>query len=115
MQEGQGFEMWAGTSKDVTVTVTDASSGASVNLASGSVRWVLKTAIDSTACLLTKDSDWTGACAVTISGCTFSFTMPHADTDALAGTYYHEAEVKDSAGSTFKAMRGYITIQQGAI
>ncbi len=114
MKEGQEFEMWPGESKTVTVTVTDTDTGASINLTSCSVQWKMMDETISSS-FLKKDADWTGACGVTISGCTFSFTLVHADTDALQGTYYHEAEVIDTSGSYFKPMRGYITINKAAI
>lgn len=115
MKEGQGFEMWAGANKAVTVTVTDAVTGASVDLAGASARWVLQQALTDTAALLTKDADWSGACGITISGCTASFDIIHTDTDNLSGRYYHELEAIDSSGCTFKVMRGYVTINRGAI
>jgi len=118
VKEGQGFTIWAGESKTVTVTVTDADTGSGVNLVSSCVAWKLCTLVQGTysgSTLLTKDSDWTGACGITISGCTFSFPLTHGDTDALKGTYYQEAEIKDAAGSSYKPMRGYVAINQGAI
>lgn len=115
MKEGQKFEMWAGESKTVTCTVTDADTSGSVDLTSSSVRWVFQKDELGGTTMLTKDADWSGACGITVSGCTFAFTLIHADTDSLQGTYYHEAEVLDSAGSTFKPMRGYVTINRGAI
>jgi len=115
VKEGQKFEMWAGESKTVTCTVTDQDTGASVNLASSSVQWVMQKDELGGTTVLTKDADWSGASGITISGCTFSLTLVHADTDALQGTYYHEAEVIDTNGSTFKPMRGYIEVNRGAI
>jgi hypothetical protein len=105
--------MWAGESKTVTCTVTDADTGASVNLTSCSITWKMLDKLGGTT-YLTKAEDATG-CAITISGCTFSFTLTNADTDALQGRYCHEAEVLDTNGSTFKPMSGMITIEQGAI
>lgn len=115
MKEGQGFEMWAGDSKSVTCTVTDATTGASVNLnAASSINWVMQTELGGTT-VLTKSTDDSAPCIVTYSGCTFTLILTHADTDTLQGQYYHESEIVDSTGSTFKPMRGYIRINQGAI
>lgn len=115
MKEGQSASLWAGESKDVTCTVTDADTGASINLASTCVRWTMQKDKLGGTTVLTKDADWSGASGITIAGCTFSFVLTHADTDALQGTYYHEAEVLDSSSCTFKPMRGYFRVYQGAI
>jgi hypothetical protein len=115
VKEGQEFEMWAGESKEITCTVTDADTDASVNLTGASARWMLQKDELGGTTMLTKDADWAGASGITISGCTFAFTLTHTDTDALQGTFYHEAEIVDSSGCTFKPMRGYIMINQGAI
>ena len=115
MKEGQGFEMWAGESKSVTCTVTDADTGAPVNLTgASSINWVMQTELGGTT-KLTKSTDNVAACTISYSGCTFTLVLTHADTDALKGTYYHEAEIVDSTGSTFKPMRGYVAINRGAI
>ena len=114
MKEDQSFEMWAGESREITCTVTDEDTSASVDLTGASVSWVLQTSLGGTT-LLTKSTANTGACGITVSGCTFSFYLVHADTDAIAGPYYHEAEVIDTSGCYFKPMRGYINVNKGAI
>jgi len=115
MREGQGFEIWAGESKAVTVTVTDEDTGGSIDLTGACVTWVMQEQDVGGTTVLTKDADWTGASAITVSGCTFSFFLTHADTDSLQGMYYHEAEALDASGCTFKPLRGYGIVNTAAI
>lgn len=116
MRQGQEFTMWAGTSKAVTTTVTDETTGASVNLDScSSINWTMQDTLIGGSTILSKGSDTAAPCNITYSGCTFTFIMTNEDTDSLQGRYYHESELVDSAGCVFKPMSGMITIRQGAI
>ena len=108
---GQDFEMWAGDNCDVTVTVTD-STGASKDLTSGCVVWALAEA-PASASLVRKTSD--AASDIAISGCTFTVYLVPVETSALAGNYFHEAQVRDSAGKVSTVTVGNVVINGGVI
>jgi hypothetical protein len=92
---GQNFEMWSGDHKNLIYTVTDASS-ASVSLTGASVLWVLSDQINGASLArLTTDS----GSGVTVSGCTFTVSLSPVHTSGLAGVYYTEAQVRDSASN----------------
>lgn len=88
----QDFTMWSGDHKDLTYTTTDGDS-ASVDLTGASVYWCLAPDAESGSLVrLTTDS----GSGITLSGCTFTVSLSPAHTSGLAGTYYYEAQVRDS-------------------
>lgn len=94
--------MWSGDHKNLTYTVTD-SNGASVILTSACAAWVLANDPASGSLVrLTTDS----GSGITISGCTFTVSLSPAHTSGLAGTYYYEAQVRDTASNVSTVATG---------
>lgn len=105
----QNFEMFAGDTKSLNCTVTDAATGAAKNITGATIEWVLyneRTELN----VLTKST----ASGITITnGLAGQFTVAliPADTSALGiQSYYHEAEVTDAGGNVSTVFTGYITI-----
>lgn len=92
-KQQQNFVMWAGTHKNVTFTVLDASS-ASKDLTSASVTFVISDE-SNTGSLLKLNTD--SGSGVTVSGCTYTVSMSPAHTAGCSGTYHHESRVRDTA------------------
>lgn len=104
---GQDFTIWSGDNKNVTFTVTDSNS-ASVDLTGACVAWVLSNT-PATASIVRLHSD--SGCGITVSGCTFTVSLSPTHTSGLAGTYYHEAQVRDSASDISTVAVGTATIK----
>ena len=102
----QNFEMHSGDTKEITITVTDAS-GSSVALGGSTIVWGLYTAPGASTATVTKT---TASGAIAISGNTCTFTLAPADTAGLTGKYYHELEVTDSSSVVETTTTGWITI-----
>ena len=105
--------MHSGDSLTLEITVNDAS-GSAVNVSSATASWALsKKATDSTAprgaALVTKS-------ATIIDGPTgrVDVVLDPADTDALAGTYYHELQVTVD-GNVSTVLYGSITIAKDLV
>ena len=103
--------MWSGDHLDIVVTVSDSTS-ASKDLTGGSVVWHLSETPTS-ASLIRRSTD--SGCGVSLSGCTFTVSLSPVHTAALAGIYYHEAQVRDSGSNTATVMTGYAKIHKDAI
>ena len=106
----QDFTMHSGDTKDITVTVYDGD-GNTVALAGATIVWSMAQRLGESA-LVTKT---TAAADITISGSDFSFSLDPADTTALVGTYYHEAQVTDSGGDVATVLTGTIIIEEELI
>jgi len=114
--EDQNFELYAGESKVLTVTVKDAA-GALIDLTGSTIEWIVKRAEDDAAGLITKTTvPITGG--ITLSNQTtnkgeFTITLLPADTLSLGGaSYYHEAEVTDAATNVSTVTRGVVTVKK---
>jgi len=107
------FAMFEGDSKTITVTVRD-EAAAVVDLSGFTIRWGLSPLVEggfNPAATLSKDSETTGGIEITSAvGGVFVVTLDPDDTEALAGKYYHEAEVTDAAGNIATVLTGRITI-----
>lgn len=100
------LKMTAGDDQTFDISVTDAGA---VDLTGASVTWILRRAPGSPA-ILTK----TVGSGITIQdgpGGIFRLTLDEADTEALSGLYYHEAEVQESDGVTSTAVKGDFVIE----
>lgn len=88
----QDFEFWTGEDKTVRYTVTDATTGASINLAGYSASWILQDEPDSGSLLKYVTGD-----GLTVSGCTAAIDLSASDTSGcnLSGTYYTELSACD--------------------
>jgi hypothetical protein len=103
----QDVTFWSGDHKDLIYTVTNASTGASVNLTGASGYWVLSNGPTSGSILrLTSDS----GSGITVSGCTLTVSLSPAHTTNLAGQYYSEAQIRDSASNVSTVAVGTVTI-----
>lgn len=93
-KKAQNFEMWAGDSKSLVITVTG-SSGAGHDLSGASVVWTLKENVDS-ASLIKRSTD--SGCGISISTSTLTISLSPTHTENLSGVYYHEGEATDPTG-----------------
>ncbi|OME86914.1 hypothetical protein BK120_08300 [Paenibacillus sp. FSL A5-0031] len=104
--KNQNFEMFAGDTKNVTVTVTG------VDLTGASVKWAMKKSIYNAEPDVYKDT-LTG---VTITAPDkFVIAFKPADTAALSGGFYHEAEVTDASGNVSTLLSGTITVNRSGV
>lgn len=94
--------MHAGDSRVLRVTITD--DGTGFDITGATITWVLKRG-PSAAAVLTKS---TGGGVAIIDGPNrvFDVTLDEADTEDLAGLYYHEADVEESSGDHSTVVRG---------
>jgi hypothetical protein len=111
----QNFEMWAGDSKKILATITDADTGSGTSLSSMDIEWGLYALDDMTkataTALLSKASSGSG---IVISGCLMTISLQNSDTATLGGLYYHEAQVTLS-GSPTTIFTGVVRINQSLV
>jgi hypothetical protein len=104
----QNFEIHAGDSRDIVVTVTDSQGGA-FDLTGAAIAWQLARSAGSTSPAVSKSLG--GGIAITDGpNGVFTVTLDPADTAALSGLYYHEAEVTDGAGNRSTVLSGVATV-----
>jgi len=115
-EQSQDFEMWAGEYKELTIAILKPDGTAEDLTGPATVVWVVKKRPDkSLPALVSKES---GAGAEVLAPPTAGLVkiiLGEADTKALAGTYYHETEGRDTAGRPFTPTVGYLVIQPSAI
>lgn len=104
----QNFEIHAGDSRDIVVTVTDSQGGA-VDLTGAAIAWQLARSADAASPAVFK-SLGTGISITDGPNGVFTVTLDSADTEGLTGLYYHEAEVTDTAGNRSTVLSGVATI-----
>lgn len=96
---------------EVTTKMPD---GSRVDLTNSDIQWVLaKSAADTPE--LSKDTASGGIEVVDGPNGEFNVTVDAGDTEGLVGEYYHEAEIRDSAGNEFTIFVGTILIEESAI
>lgn len=106
--KNQNFEMYAGNTKNIVVTVAD------VNLTGATVKWAMKKTIYDAEPAVAK----TTAAGIAVTDATtgiFTVTLFPADTRNLSGTYQHEAEITDAPGNVSTVLTGQLTIHLSAI
>jgi len=115
-EQSQDFEMWAGEYKELTIAILKPD-GTPENLSGpATVVWVVKKRPDkSLPALVSKESDHGAEVLVPPTAGLVKITLDEADTLALAGTYYHELEGKDSENRPFTPTVGCLVIQPSAI
>lgn len=101
-KRNQNFDMFAGDTKDIIVTMTD-----STNLSGASVKWSLRRGGARGPLVASK----TTSSGVTTSGTSFTVRLSSADTSSLVGQFYHEAEVTDVSGNVSTVTIGEIKIE----
>jgi len=94
----QNFEMWAGDTKDLTVTITGSDSSG-YSLTGASVTWLLEESPGSGSLVRKHISGSVSGSGISISASIMTVSIAASDTEGLAGTYYHEAEATDAAGN----------------
>ncbi|WP_141500961.1 hypothetical protein [Paenibacillus luteus] len=104
--KNQNFEMFAGESKSVTVTVAD------VDLTGATVKWAAKKSIYNTEHDVYKDTE---SGVVITEPNKFVITLVPADTAALSGGYYHEAVLTDASGNVSTVLTGKLTINLSGV
>lgn len=111
-KKNQNFEMYAGDTKDIVITVTNAN-GAVVNLSGASVRWALKKNVSASQNAYKTTSS--GVTLTSPSAGVFTVRLSAGDTQGLQGRYYHEAEVTDVLGNVSTVTTGYVTIEPSGV
>lgn len=110
-KQNQDFVMWAGDNKLIDVTVVDGD-GVAVDITGATIKWVLaKTAGDSA--LVTKTTG-DGITITDAAAGKFRVTLVPADTESLAGVYYHEAEVTDASSQVSTVLIGKVIVYKSA-
>lgn len=103
------FSMFAGDDKTLQVTVTD-EDGDPVNLTAASIKWQCARSLGK-ASAISKTA--TSGGGITITGAAtgdFEVTLDDTDTEDLAGTYQHEAEVTFSDGTISTVLSGTMKV-----
>jgi hypothetical protein len=104
----QNFEIHAGDSRDIVVTVVD-SQGGVVDLTGATIAWHLAQSARAAAPAVAK-SLGAGIAITDGANGVFTISLDPADTAALSGLYYHEAEVTDAAGHRSTVLTGVATV-----
>lgn len=103
------FTLYAGDDKLLTVTVTDGE-GEPVDLTGAQkIRWQLGKGPGKTP--IVEKALGQGIEVTDGPGGIFTVTLDSADTEALKGSYYHEAEVIDEDGNVSTVLTGTVTIE----
>lgn len=104
----QDFEMYAGDTKSIRVTITD-SGGDAVNLSGSTLRYVICRTADGTP-IIDKSTDDD----ITVSSNVATIPLPAAETEALVGGYYHELELTDTLGTVSTLFVGSVYVRPSA-
>lgn len=104
------FELHAGDSRTLEVTVTDEDSNVVVDITDCDVFWVVSRVLGS-ASLLTKQVG-TGITVVDAPAGRFDIQLDSDDTQELQGSYYHESRMIDDTGAISTILSGSLTITQ---
>lgn len=110
----QDFKMYAGDSKLVTVTVTD-ENDTSLDITGVNIEWVVKRNVRSTIKNVYKSSQAGGITITNPLIGEFQIKLDPADTVALSGIFYHEAELTDVQGSVSTLFTGNLTIELSGV
>lgn len=114
-RQSQDFEIWAGEYKEITIAILKPDDTPE-DLTGATVEWVVKKRPDASLPALVSK---TAAAGIVIlappTDGLVKVTLDEADTKALAGTYYHETEGRDSANRPFTPTIGVLVVQPSAI
>lgn len=103
---GQNFEIVAGDTVKINISVTD-QNNAAVDLTNATVTWLLYKNLNDTA---VSKSTTTGITITNVRGGVFQISLTAADTQNLAGMYTHAAKVTDALGNAITVTTGTATI-----
>lgn len=109
----QNFQMTAGDTKYLVVSVKDAD-GVAVNLTGAAVKWQAARSFGK-ASVLSKATSGSGIVLTNASGGIFTITLDPDDTEDLKGNYYHEAQVTASDGTISTVLFGTMKINPALI
>jgi hypothetical protein len=109
----QNFSMYAGDSKNITITVTN-DDGTVLNLTNATVKWALKKRVKSTVNEIYKTTTDGIVITDSLNGVIKINVTPN-DTTNLSGMYYHECEVTDQSGNVSTVTTGYITVKESGV
>ncbi len=109
----QHVRIWAGDAKNLNVTALDDDGGA-LNLTGGTLTWILRQDARSGPVLLTKTIG-SGITVTNAAGGLFTVALVEADTQDLAGSYYHECVFEDSGGNPSTILTGNFILENGAV
>lgn len=118
MMTGQDFTMYRGDSRRIKITVTDAA-GDPKSLTGASIIWAM--ARDKSAPALVQKTTASGVAITNPAGGEFVVDLLPGDTEELdlprSGTrsYYHEAQIVDSAGAVATVTTGTVTLLRDLI
>ena len=118
MMTDQNFTMHRGDSRRLKITVTDAG-GDPKPLTGASITWAM--ARDRTAPVLVQKTIAAGVTITNPSGGEFIVDIAPADTEDLdllrsgSRSFYHEAQVTDSAGAVATVTTGTVTVLRDLI
>lgn len=104
-KKNQDFEMFAGNSKDIIITMADSS-----GLSGATIKWVLKKSVNGQ--LITMKTVGGG---ISIGLTFFTVRLNPADTEGLSGRFYHEAELTDVLGNVSTVTTGHVTIEASGV
>jgi hypothetical protein len=107
--KNQNFEMFAGDTKYIVVTVSN------VNLTGASVKWAMKKTIFNATPDVHKDTVSGGINITDAAAGKFTITLAPTDTTDISGSYYHEAEVTDAIGNVSTVLAGTVTINRSGV
>lgn len=102
----QSFNMYAGDSKEIIISVTD-ETGSTLSLLGATVKWLLK----NNSMSISKDT----TNGITINGSDININLEPSDTISLSGMYEHEVELTDSLGNVSTVTKGTVNIIKGII
>jgi hypothetical protein len=100
----QNFSMYAGDTKNLVITMPE-------DLTGCTVKWGLRQRQYSTENFISK----TTSDGISINGTEITIKLAPADTQALAGTYFHECEVTDQLGNVSTIFTGMGTISKSGV
>jgi hypothetical protein len=111
---GQNFEIYAGDSKNITVTVTNAD-GSPIDLTGATIKWALKKRVSSPADITKETNTNAGISVANPTTGVFLIPLKPDDTKDLSGVFYHEAEVTDGVGNVSTVLTGEVTIHKSGV
>lgn len=110
----QNFNMFAGNTKRIVVTVMNEAGTDPENLTGASVRWAMKQSAYSPQSIIVKDPDNDTSITDALAGKATILIRPE-DTQGLVGAFYHEAEVTDKDGNVSTVLTGTVTINKSGM
>jgi hypothetical protein len=112
-QVAQRITHYAGDSLTLGVT-TKTPSGEVVDLTNSDIAWVLAESVSASPAV-SKDTAGGGIVVTDALNGEFEIKIDPSDTESLSGTYYHEAELTDSAGNESTILVGDFVIKESAL